>query len=245
MDKVELKIEQAVELLRAASMGRLIAGLIHNLNGPLHSLGMEMDVMGFILSKNPELESEIANKITGKLNRMEEEFDKLNTLIRQTADRAEAISSSPGVLLNINHFIIEELEFLNANLYFKHKVNTILDLDENAKGIKPRTESMALAFHWFLQAVVEDLEKNQLQVFLVKTKTTPHYFFAFFTTQDGSFSQDLMEPLTSHHHGTFRSEKLQYVETLLSVYLLRSSGVNLSLDTSGNHPQICVQFPYE
>jgi len=246
MTKIELEPQQAVELLSAASIGKLITGLVHNLNGPLHSLGIEMDVMGFLFSKNQDLDSEFANNFSTRLKRMEEEFDKLNGLIRQTADRAEAFSSPPPALINFNYLIKEELEFLNANLYFKHRVETTLDIDENAKGVKPRSDYLCLSFRWLMQALVEDIERNKIEQLRIKTRGEPEHFVVWFATQASPFSPEILgstgyEPA----EGIIGASDIRSIEILLAISLLKSSGVLFSQNAGNDHSEISLALPYE
>ncbi|RLB86531.1 MAG: hypothetical protein DRH15_01330 [Deltaproteobacteria bacterium] len=248
MNKVELELDQALELFSAASIGKLINGLVHNLNGPLHTLGMEMDVLSFLFSKNPDLEPDFASNFSTRLKRMEEEFEKLNRLIRQTADRAELFSSPPPAFINLNHLLQEELEFLSANLYFKHRVQVSLDLDEKAKTVKPRTSYLSPALRWFLQGLVEDIERNQIQALHIMTRGEPNQLLACFTTREHSLSSDILELMTSEgkpEQGVMELGGKCSVEMLVAVSTIRSSGVSLSHDSSTDHSEIHLGFPYE
>jgi len=246
VNKVELELEQAIRLLQAASVGKLIGGLIHNINGPLHTLGMEMDVMGFLLNKSSDPNPDILKDFTKRLSRMGEEFEKLNSMIRQAADRADTYSALPSAYLNINHLLREELEFLKANLYFKHHVETVMDLEKDMKSLSPRTEHLNLGFRWFLQALIEDLESNKISKLSLKTRAGAKHSNLTVRTEGGSLSSTFLASIQYEAGpGPISSTELGSLETLLAVSILKSSGVTVDHQSFSSGSEIRLAFPYE
>ena len=246
MNKIQLEPHQAIELFRIASVGKLISGLIHNLNGPLHTLGIEMDVMNFLFSKTPNLDPSFSSNFSTRLKRMEEEFGKLNNLIRQVADRAELFSSTRPNRINLNYLIREELEFLQANLYFKHSVKTTLDLDENIEPLEARVEYLPIAIRWFLQSLVEDIEKNQIRTLSIRTRATHDQLSLSLITHDNPLSSELIESIKYEpQENVLASKNVHQIEFLLAISLLKSYGVSIRNDTSSYPSAIYLIFPYE
>ena len=40
--KIEISLKEMMEILKMASLGKLMSGLIHNLNSPLQNIGMDI-----------------------------------------------------------------------------------------------------------------------------------------------------------------------------------------------------------
>ena len=246
MNKVQLEPEQAIRLFQAASVGKLISGLIHNINGPLHTIGMEMDVMGVILNKQAEPGADALRGFADRLARMGEEFERLNFLIRQAADRADIVSGPPPAYVNLNHTVREELEFLKANLYFKHRVETVTEFDEHMKSLTPRTNYLSLGIRWLLQAIVEDLEQNQIEKFYLKTEGGPQYALLLFRTEGESLSPSIMDSLQYETRtGTISSQELADITVLLAVTILKSSGISMEHESGSHYSQISLFLPYK
>ena len=126
MEALQVPVDDLARLCHLASLGKLLGGLIHNLNSPLHSLGMQMDVMQHVILKKSEISKDVSENLSKRITRMNEEFENLNNQIRIAGMRAD-LQETPVKRLDINHFLHEEIEFLKTNLYFKHNVETTME----------------------------------------------------------------------------------------------------------------------
>lgn len=165
---VDLSMNQTIRLLRLASLGKMIGGLIHNVNGPMQNLGLEIDMSSHFI-KNSSKQDEIPiNDIQNRLNRMGEEFNRINLLIKDIAVRAD-VNNEYFALLNFNDFIEKELEFYHANLYFKHNVKMNLELQDNPPMVRNLPENSMLALGWLLLSIIEELENQEGKKLAIKT----------------------------------------------------------------------------
>jgi len=114
-ERNELELE-LIQASRMAFLGVYSQGIIHNLNGPLNS------VLGFstLLCRNLP-EDEIPRRIKCDAQRMA-------AMVVSLANRWKRASASEREPLNLNEIILEELSFLEADLFFKHNVEKELDL---------------------------------------------------------------------------------------------------------------------
>ena len=127
---IELSMNDLIRLYKLASLGKLIGGLVHNLNGPLQNLALDIEMTNQSIEGNHQLDNETLNNLRLRLKRMEEEFERIDNLIKISSmkSRPEEIYHK---FLNLNDFLQQELWFLNANLYFKHNVRTELKFQDN------------------------------------------------------------------------------------------------------------------
>ncbi len=169
---MEISEEAFVELYGLARIGGLLQGLVHNLNAPLQNLGMDMDMILLSLQDRRGEGPELIQELKKRLSRMEEEFNKLNRLIRLTATRAEPEEDAPAGL-TLGDFLEEELEFLRANLYFKHNVSTSLEVRDPLPRVTALPRGAQAALGGFLHALVEELEKGRKEELSLEIKAGP------------------------------------------------------------------------
>lgn len=163
---IKISDEDFQVLQKQSATGRLVQGLIHNLNGPLQNLGMDMDMIGYSLRKGVENPSDLLEDIRKRLMRMEDEFENINRIIQNTAQRSSPDDES--IYLNLGDFFEKELSLLKANLYFKHHVTTEVLLDEPLPQVGALPPGVAGGLSSLLQSFVEEMEKQELDYFRLK-----------------------------------------------------------------------------
>ncbi|MFP3927520.1 MAG: hypothetical protein ACLFUP_01330 [Desulfobacteraceae bacterium] len=166
---MEISEKAFTEIYSLSRTGGLLQGLVHNLNAPLQNLGMDMDMIALTLEQKKEPDPGLIQELKKRLSRMEEEFDKLNRLIRLTASRSEP-EQDPLPVAALRDFLEDELEFLRANLYFKHYVETSLELNEPLTGTVSLPKGTCSALGGLLHALVDEMEKLCMQKLIVQTK---------------------------------------------------------------------------
>jgi two-component system, NtrC family, sensor kinase len=165
---MELSFKNLIELYKLASLGKVTGGLIHNINGPLQNIGLDLEMTQYMLKKEAETNGGKESSIIARLKRIEEELERLNTMIKTSSNR---IMHTDNSFLNFNDFLEQELFFLNTNLYYKHNVETTFDLSDQPPLISTLPYNSVLAFGWLLQRVIEELEiakKGTLHIRAIK-----------------------------------------------------------------------------
>jgi hypothetical protein len=155
---MEFSMNDLIRLFKMASLGKITGGLIHNINGPLQNIGLDLEMSQYILRKEAEGNGGAESNIVVRLKRIEDELDRLNNMIKISSHK---ITQSDNGLHNFNEFIEQELSFLNTNLYYKHNVETTLQLDAPPPLMSILPENSVMAFGWLLQSVVEEVESRK------------------------------------------------------------------------------------
>jgi hypothetical protein len=189
---IELSEEDFSEAHRLMSVGRLVHGLIHNLNGPLQNLGMDMDMIGYALEGGGELE-ELREEIRTRISRMEEEFEQVNLLIRMAASRV-APEAEQG-FLSLDAFLEDEMVFLQSNLYFKHHVEKTVRLEGELPELRSLPEGLPEGLRSTLEAVAEDLEKREMSRFGLKAEAIESGTLLEVDAGEGPLSEALLDEL--------------------------------------------------
>ena len=147
---VDIPIEGITKLLRLASLGKLIEGLIHNINGPMQNLGLDIEMTQYQLSGNIKNDNDLIDNMQSRMKRIEQEFNRLELMIKTASIRSE-FNMEYYNLMDLNDFIEHELKFLEANLYFKHNVRTELILQKDPPLLGNLPNNFPLALGWLLQ----------------------------------------------------------------------------------------------
>jgi len=155
-----------------AATGRLFKGLIHNLNGVGQVFSMQAELLGMMF----EQADETLSQITGSDN-LPEAIEKAGKLKEMMARRAgmirhldnevrilQQIMQRVNVLMDesrapdsahpfkIEEVIRDEIEFLNADSFFKHKVKKTVDVFDGL----PVLNGCSVEIHQIIAAMLEN-----------------------------------------------------------------------------------------
>ncbi|MEJ2025793.1 MAG: hypothetical protein P8Y00_12430 [Deltaproteobacteria bacterium] len=155
MESLQVPVDGLARLCHLASLGKLLGGLIHNLNSPLHSMGMQMDVIQHFILQKDDPGTVLSEKISARLAQMNEEFENLSNQIRIAGMRADLQECHPEKF-NLNHFLHQELQFLKTNLHFKHNVETTTEFSASLRAIAPSSPYFSLALSLLLERVADN-----------------------------------------------------------------------------------------
>jgi hypothetical protein len=245
MEVLRISLNDLAQLCHHASLGKLLGGLIHNLNSPLHSLGMQIDVMQHFILKKGELSDDVFEKLSSRLTQMNIEFENLNNQIRISGMRADLLDAPPE-RLDINHFLHQEMQFLKANLYFKHNVETTLELSPSLQAITPSPPYFGLAMGLFLETLAEELEKLESQRLSLGTGTEDGQPIIAVRVDDTALSESFcdtmkMDPQCSPSISEVSGE----MNLFISVLLLKGGGIEVETEMKEHGTSIKLMFPRE
>lgn len=185
---MELCMNDLIGLFRLASLGKVTGGLIHNINGPLQNIGLDLEMSQYIIKKAAETNGDKEKNISDRLKRIEDELERLNTMIRISSNKA---TQSEDGLRNFNDYLEQELSFLNTNLFFKHNVETTLQLDESPPVTTCFPENSLLAIGWLLQGIVEDIDKTKTNTLTINTKKENSDFRILISTEKSNITKTI------------------------------------------------------
>lgn len=149
-----------IELLREsklAEFGALSAGIAHNLNGPLTGILGFCDLMDMRHPGQQEIE-----QIRQQATVMK---DIVANLLHKSRSERE---SQPQDLL-IEDIIRTELRFLEANLFFKHQVKKVVELDPAAPTLFGVYSDLSQVIGNLLRNAIDAMHKSLVRVLTVRT----------------------------------------------------------------------------
>jgi signal transduction histidine kinase len=167
----KLLLDALMEKDRICHTGKLVRGLIHNINGPLHNLSMLVEMMEqghrqldrLVNERSPE-DREACQKLLTK------QHERLDRLSRQVAALVEMLQDFM-ILQEIENsdsdvdlpFILKKLsKIFRADLFLKHQVEVILELQENLPPVHiPGRDLVPALMHLFQNAILALRDASQ------------------------------------------------------------------------------------
>lgn len=239
---IQLSNEEFIGLYKLASIGKLVGGLVHNLNGPMQNLGLDIEMARYSLKDESKWDSNMAQGIIARLKRMEEEHERINSLIRTTSAKTGEYSEKDNNILNIYEYLRQEIFFLHTNLYFKHNVETEIIADDEPASIGNLTQDSLTALGWFMQALIEELESQKLKGLTIKIITGDSSVTIVFQTHGGKLSekfiaqfQDAATPADS------ADSDHRDLGILITMVIFQTNGITLKFNADSS--SIAVNFP--
>ena len=182
-----------------SSLGQLLKGIVHNLNGSLQILSMQMELLQRML---PQEEPKVQGQMEKCLGQIDKFREMLDLLIRKGVHDEQ---DSPQAL-QLNEVLEEELSILHHNLFFKHQVKVRKDLASPLPLLRGHYLHLSQGFSNLLQNALEAMEGSprkeltvmtrvQGNILAVSVKDTgcgvpeeirPHLFQPFFTSKGGN-----------------------------------------------------------
>jgi signal transduction histidine kinase len=130
---LKLALAELVKYYRHSGAGRLVAGIVHQMNSPLQVLSFQLELLEQkareeleILGGRPSPAAArllpLHNYRREKLCQCRAEIDRLHSLARRLVRQGIHEDTQDKQPLNLNELIEEELTLYQANPFFKHQV---------------------------------------------------------------------------------------------------------------------------
>ncbi len=189
-----------VDLYRYSALGTQAKGIIHNLNGSLQILSMQLELLQGTFSKQGGGPNASTQE---KLERCLGQVERMRTVLEILSRRGSEEEGPRQVY--VNDLIEEELSFLNHNLFFKHEVEVKKTLGMKLPPLRVPPADLRDGLSNLLLNAIEamesaskkeltvrtELESGQLRVLIRDTgcgipeAVRPQLFQPFFTTKGG------------------------------------------------------------
>lgn len=171
-----------------------MGGLIHNLNGPLQNIGIDMEMMAYTIHQKGLDTGNLGQNFGTRLKRMEGEFDAINQLIRTVTAKAGQ-NEEESACGSLYDFLEHEFHFLKANLYFKHNIRKELRLRSDLPSVNRLPEGVPQAVSWFIQGLAEELEREKIRSLILEGDVEDSNIRLDFLIQEGRLSDPFLENL--------------------------------------------------
>jgi two-component system NtrC family sensor kinase len=184
MEKQNHQLE--IELIREsklAEFGTLSAGIAHNLNGPLTGILGFCDLIELIKPGQSEIAQIRSQAITMR--------DIVANLLHKSRSERE---NQPQDLL-IEDIIRTELRFLDANLFFKHDVKKVIELDPDSPTLYGVYIDFSQVVGNLLRNAIDAMFKSDTRVLTVRTHHDDEHLMVTISDTGCGMSADVRKKL--------------------------------------------------
>jgi C4-dicarboxylate-specific signal transduction histidine kinase len=227
-----------IEQSKASTIGSLVKGIVHNLNGSLQILSMRMEMLQRFLVQERGNTGQAARE---QVEQCLGQIDQFRGLIEGLMGKSVQDEQAGLEPIRINDLLEESLVLLYHNLFFKHQVKVVKKLSPTLPSLRVRYSDLSQGLWNILQNAVEAMEKSPTKELTLTTSTDDNQiridiqdtgcgisetikdalFQPFITTKTGKhpglglfIAQQLLRP-----YGASFAFSSREGETILAVYL--------------------------
>ena len=140
------RTEQLIRSEREAVIGQMLQGIVHNMRTPLTILFSVGDIFDMYNSQiknlsckdemNEQLYNILNNDLPNVFKRVVEASKKLNDMVNNLLVKSKLDKRDQLEIIDLNEIIRRELDFLQSDLFFKHRVTKKINLLEQPLPVK-------------------------------------------------------------------------------------------------------------
>ncbi len=208
-----------IDQYRASTLGIFVKGIIHNLNGSIQILSMQMELMQRMLTREGD---RIPPAIQNHVEQCLEQIDSLKAMVETMIQKGVQEDQDTPRMIHFNNLLEEELALLKHNAFFKHQVRVHKLFSYPLPPIKGYYADFSQGFFNLIQNALEAMENsNPKELILMTEKKDDHLKVTIKDTGCG-FSEDmkanLFQPFFTNKGGKHRGLGLFISREILSQY---------------------------
>jgi PAS domain S-box-containing protein len=143
---------------KLAAIGRLTAGISHNLNTPISIIQGNAELLKI---RQPDIsESEIILRQTARMSE----------IIQTISKKGQDVQNSKIVDIDIDKLLQDELVFLNANLFFKHHVKKEFFFDDNLPLVNGQYSDISQGILYIIQNAIDAVYESEVRKISISTQ---------------------------------------------------------------------------
>jgi len=189
--RLELEL---MEKHKLSSVGMLAQGIAHNLNTPLGVImGRSELLRDDIVRGLDEIEKMVRSDGGGEvalraITEMREksgntfeiilkQVEQMSSIIRNLMNIGKQRLDSQRKNLNVNHILEEELRFLEADMFFKHEVTKVVELDPEIPFIEGVYSDFSQSFTNIIRNALDAMYDQPVKELRVRTYHDDHWIY--------------------------------------------------------------------
>ena len=167
--KVDDQVKELMSKEVAANYGELIQGITHNMNTPLSVINSGLDILKMVLLRDQKNETTNIPTYVNRINKISGAVKNVIKIVKNTMNRSRDENSAEIRSVNINKLLSQELDFLQANMFFKHQVEKDFSFEEGIPEIKAIYSDISQIFINIIQNALDAMWNREKRVLTVKT----------------------------------------------------------------------------
>ncbi|MGB9935373.1 MULTISPECIES: sensor histidine kinase [Thermodesulfovibrio] len=149
---------------KLAEVGQLVAGLVHNLNNPLNGIHGFAQLLKMKNSDNAEMCDMILSAT-----------ENMKNIIKNVLSKTRLEQSTQEIPVDLNKVLSVELDFLQADMFFKHEVEKFIELDKSLPLIKGVYSDFSQSFSNIIKNALDAMRNTDKKKLTVKTYFADNY----------------------------------------------------------------------
>ncbi len=228
-----------IDRYRSSTLGAFVKGIIHNLNGSIQILSMQIELMQRMLTRAGD---KIPAPIRDQAERCLEPIDNFKALVDSLIQKGNHEDQDAPQRIQLNDLLEEELSFLKNNPFFKHQVRVQKLFSYPLPPVEGYYADFSQGFFNLIQNALEAMEKSSSkELTLITEKKDDQLHVAIKDTGCG-FSADmeanLFQPFFTSKGGKHRGLGLFITREILSRY-----GASFACSSQRGETIFEVHFP--
>lgn len=253
------------ELIRQhylSSVGRLMKGVLHNMNGPLQVLSIQVELLKGIAAEEGKILTDLDSRpwpseesrkcfktlknkreaCSKKIGQLEEQLQHLRGLTNMIVNRGTDGGGLRTGKVDLNAVIRDEVALLEADLFFKHQVRKILRLRDPLPLLSARYLDLSQALSHILQNAIEAVLDAEEREIIIETGLAADQVFVCIQDSGGGIPPAIREKLFTPFCTT-KPQPHPGLGLFLTKRILDPLGVRFKIESKPGMNRMALYFP--
>ncbi len=222
---------------RYATLGSLVNGIIHNLNGSLQILSMHMELLQRMLEGGMD-----RGHVLSRMEQCLKQVDKLKSIIEGLAVKARHDEEDSPQIFDPNQLLEECLSLLRHNLFFKHNVSVTRAFSSQVPSLRGHYSDFLEGFLSLLNNAIEAMEETSKRELALTTKRDNGCVVVLIHDTGSGISDDV-KPFLFKPFFTTKRGKHNGLGLFISKELLTPYGATFDYTSGREGTTFSVSFP--
>ena len=223
---------------RHSTLGSFVRGIIHNLNGSLQILSIQMELLQGALLKEAD---KINPSLNVKMAQCQEQMDKLKATVEVLMQKGIHDENGTPQSIYLNDLLDEELSLWYHNLFFKHHIKVTKSFSPRLPPLQGRYLDFSQGLSNLIQNAVEAMEEAPTQELSVATSSRDDWVRVMVRDTGCGIPEEIKPHLFMPFH-TSKGETHHGLGLFISQELLTPYGASFSFSSRRGETTFSVQF---
>ncbi len=180
---LDKRTKELIRSERQAAFGQLVQGIVHNLRGPLTNIGGFSNLIGMAVEKinldnsicpinKPKECREFFDKVKENIGTIDSSTKCLVEMMDSLMKKSRSDQVESFEVFDLSDIIRQELLFLDADMWYKHKVNKKISLSKDALKIYAVPSMVSQVFQNIMKNACDALFDSEEPTISVRTGKT-------------------------------------------------------------------------
>jgi len=230
-----------IERYRESTLGALIKGIAHNLNGSIQILSMQMELLQRMIARE---ENKIPAGMPDQMEQCLEQIDKFKALVEILTRKGMHEEQDAPELIQLNDLLEEELSLLRNNLFFKHEVRVQKSFSFPLPALKGYYIDFSQGIFNLIQNALEAMEGSSRKELTLITEKSGRQVKVIIKDTGCGFAEDL-KPYLFKPFFTTKGGKHQGLGLFVAQKILGRYGASFQYSSQKGETVFEVTFPLE